>query len=167
MIKIDSSSLIYLIKLDLLELIKKLYKTIIITPKVKTEVVDQGKKNNYPDAYVAESLINNGKISLHEVPTNLIIPQIKKIHQAELELIHFAHDENCIVLIDDTIAQRYASTLGLTFRTIPFLLVELLQQQLITGSEFDIYLNKIVSLMNLHPKDLLYLQKCKEVLVSL
>jgi len=162
MIKIDSSSLIYLIKLDLVDLTKKLYSEIALTPKIEEEVVVKGKKNNHTDAFVAESLLVRGKLSLHQPQTAL--PIVSKIHPAEIEILYTAKEQNCIVLIDDLPAQRYAISLGLSFRTVPFLLVELFEQKIITSQEFDKYFEQIISIMNLPPKDILYLQKCKEVL---
>lgn len=164
MIKIDSSSLIFLIKLDLFDYIIRLYEEIAISPEVKIEVVDQGKKNNYADAFVVESLINHDKIKIHNLPSTYILPSIKKIHSGELEIIYSAYEENCIIIIDDIQAQRYASTLGLSFRTVPFLLIELLEKKLITEVEFETIFHKTITLMNLPPKEILYILKCKELL---
>ncbi len=162
MIKIDSSSIIYLIKLDLIDPALKLYSEIALTPKIKEEVIEKGKKNNHPDAFVAESLLNHNKLALHQPQTNL--PVVSKIHPAEIEILHAAREQNCIVFIDDLPAQRYAISLGLSFRTVPFLLVELLEHKIITNLEFDKYFEHVISIMNLPPKDVLYLLKCKEVL---
>lgn len=87
------------------------------------------------------------------------------MHSGELEILYCAHEEKCIIIIDDIQAQRYASTLGLSFRTVPFLLIELLEQKIITEGEFETFFNKIIVLMNLPPKEILYLQKCKELLI--
>ena len=164
MIKIDSASLIYLVKLDLFEYLTRLDPKIAISPEVKVEVVDQGKQNNYADAFVVESLLNHNKILIHNLPQNYILPSIKKMHSGELEVIHCAYEEKCKVIIDDVQAQRYAATLGILFRTVPFLLVELLEQEIITSAEFETFLQRMISLMNLAPKEILYLQKCKELL---
>ena len=61
MIKLDSCSLIYLVKADLLPLAKKLYKKVLITDSVYHEVVVEGKSSSHPDALIAQAEITRKK----------------------------------------------------------------------------------------------------------
>lgn len=53
----NATPLIYLGRIDQVELLKKLYKKIYITPSVKQEVIDKGKEMGYSDAVKTEKFL--------------------------------------------------------------------------------------------------------------
>ena len=67
MIKIDASSLIYSLKLDWIDSLKKLYEDLVITASIYQEVILKGKKKGKPDAFIGEKLINQKIIQVHQV----------------------------------------------------------------------------------------------------
>lgn len=60
--KLDSNALIYLTKIDIIEIIAKFYSPINITRTIYQEVVVVGKIKGYSDAFIIDSYISKGKI---------------------------------------------------------------------------------------------------------
>ena len=113
MIKINGSSLIYSIKLNLINEIKELYKEIIISPTVKREVIDQGKKKGKPDALVAENYLHQNKIKIH-TPSNIL--KDLNLGKGETEIISLAIEEKSPCMIDDIKAQKIGIKLNINLK---------------------------------------------------
>ena len=61
-IKLDASSLIYLVKAGSLDLIGDLYQEVIITGAVYQEAVIEGKRRGHPDAFAIERAVADGRV---------------------------------------------------------------------------------------------------------
>jgi len=61
-IKLDASSLIYLAKAGILDLIADLYQEVIITGAVYQEAVIEGKRRGHPDAFMIERAVADGRV---------------------------------------------------------------------------------------------------------
>ena len=67
---LDACTLIYMIKANLThDFINICDSDIVIDKEVYTEVVDNGKSNNYPDAFTAEKFLIDNKIPI--IPTDI------------------------------------------------------------------------------------------------
>lgn len=88
---LDACTIIYLIKANLQdEFIKISNVNIVIDKEVYTEVVENGKKNSYPDALIAEKFLIENKIPI--IPTD-----IKKY----LYLFRDYGETSCFILAKD------------------------------------------------------------------
>jgi len=115
MIVSNSGPLIHLAKIDRLRLIKELFGEVIIPHEVKLEVIDRGKDEGMADAFLIESELDNGWIIEYELKD----PRVKEIAEragiepGEASAIMLAKKRNCLILIDDLAARRFAHGLGL------------------------------------------------------
>lgn len=75
-IKLDASSLIYLVKAGLLDLIADLYQEVIITGAVYQEAVIEGKRRGHPDAFAIERAAADGRVH---------VIQSEGLHTAQLD----------------------------------------------------------------------------------
>src|SRR3989344_8510670 len=112
MIVSNATPLIYLAKINRLELLQKLFGKIIISEEVKKEVVDEGKKRSANDAVIIEQAIIAGWITVHKTK---IIEMPILIDLGEQATISLAKNKEIpIVLIDEISARTAAKLLGLT-----------------------------------------------------
>ncbi|MHA1275789.1 MAG: hypothetical protein ACTSQI_01130 [Candidatus Helarchaeota archaeon] len=161
MIKIDSCSLIYSIKLDILDKIQRVYEEIIISPTVKTEVIDQGKIKQKPDAFIAENLLNQKKVKVHS-PKSLV--KNFNLGLGEIEIFSLAIDENCPCLIDDIRAQKLGITLGINLKSIPIILLELFKKDIISKDEYLNYIERYGRIVNSSQVEIWFYKKVGELI---
>jgi len=146
MLKIDSSSLICIIKLRLFDLFTRLYKEIIISPTVKKEVVDDGLSRGKPDAIVIHQHILQKRIQIHE-PSNVI--QDLNLGIGETEIISLSIEENCPCMLDDSKAQRIGIRLQVDLKSTPIFLLELLKNGYLDSQSYEFYIDEYGKMVNL------------------
>jgi predicted nucleic acid-binding protein len=141
----DSSSLIYLTKIQVKELLPNLG-LINISPIVKIELINSPDK--YPDAKILNQNVEH-KI-IHEIKEDKIrLPLNENLGSGELETIELSIKRNGIPVIDDKQAFNYARGRGLKPITSEIILISLVQQGVISKPEFEIKLNKLASIKSL------------------
>ena len=114
MIVSNSSPLIHLAMIGRLDLLKLLFDRVFIPSTVKMEVVDRGKEEGKADAFLIEGEIENGWIVVEDPGYSAEdIADSAGIDAGEAEAIMLARSRQCLVLIDDLAARRFASGLGL------------------------------------------------------
>ncbi|MHA1797418.1 MAG: hypothetical protein ACTSVY_03125 [Candidatus Helarchaeota archaeon] len=146
MIKIDSSSLIYVTKLKLFDLLVKFYKDIIISPAVKREVIDDGLKRRKADAIIIQQFLIQEKIRIHK-PVKLI--QNLNLGIGETEIISLSIEENCPCMLDDIKAQRIGIGLQLELKSTPIFLLELLKNGHLDLQSYELYIDEYGKMVNL------------------
>ncbi len=161
MIKVDSASLIYSLKMDYLEILGKLYKEIIITKSVFEEVIVKGKEKNKSEAFIGEELINKKKIQVHERAEKVME---LRLGLGESEIIQNSLSYGCPCIIDDKKAKKRAGALNLDVKCIPLSLLEAYKSNLIDNASFDGYLNKWIKYANPSYDEIYFIKKFKEVL---
>lgn len=110
----NSGPLIHLAKIDKLILLKELFGKVFVSPQVKTEVVNAGKKEGMADAFLIEGEIENGWIIVDEDIGN--VEDIAKnvgIDEGEAAAILLARKMEKPILLDDLASRRFATGLGL------------------------------------------------------
>ncbi len=135
MIKIDSCSLIYLVKSDLLSLAIELYEEVRITDSVYDEVIVQGKRAGYPDAAMAEAEVQRKKIKIVRSKAKKE-PSLASLGCGESDTIAEARAESCPALVDDSRAKIVARKLKVPFLSVDIMLIEALARKKITMDEF-------------------------------
>ncbi len=161
MIKLDSCSLIYSIKIDIFDALKSLYSKIIISPTVKEEVIDSGKLKDFSDALIAEEKLNLGLIKIHS-PKSML--QNIKLGKGETEILSLALEEQCPCLIDDIKAQKAGLNLKVDLKSTILILLELLKQKIITLTEYHSSLRKYGIIANLSHLELWFYEKLGDFL---
>ena len=112
----NSGPLIHLARIGRLNLLRQLFGTVAIPVDVKIEVVDRGKEEGVADAFLIESEIRAGWIVIEEIDTSDSIKEIAEsagIEIGETAAIMLARRKNCMILLDDLAARRFAIGLGL------------------------------------------------------
>ncbi len=160
MIKPDACSLIYAIKLGIIENIQHNFQDVIISPGVKEEVIDRGKKKGHPDAFVAEQLLNQKKLEVHAPKDPLVLPNLGK---GEVETITLAQEEKCTCIIDDTRAQKVGINLGVELTSIPLIMLTCLKQGGLSPEVYAEKIEKYARMMNISQTELWYLKKLGEL----
>ncbi len=138
----NSTVLIYLAKLNRLDLLKDLG-VIIIPEAVKHEVVDQGKPHNHSDAFLVEKAINDGWIKVRKSNPLKELEEIG-IDKGELEAISLAYELKKEILLDQTHARLAANIVGLKPKGTIFVLLKALKRNKITYDEYIDYLEELI-----------------------
>ena len=149
----NSSPLIFLAKINQLNLLFALFDKIFIPQAVFQEVVVTGKRNGQLDAFLVEEQIIEGKIEIREYDTTKVkFPHLKNhaLHPGELEAIHLALSlSEDVILLDDEEARVFARTLGLQVKGTLGLLIDFKKSALIDQKKSLEMLQQLNSLMYL------------------
>jgi len=134
----NSGPLIHLARIDLLNLLKKLFGKVVIPIDVRIEVVNRGKEEGAVDAFLIESEIRDGWIVIEEIITDDSVKEIAKsvgIDIGESAAIMLARRKKCPILLDDLAARRFATGLGLEVAGSIGVLIRSTKNQKLSKSE--------------------------------
>jgi predicted nucleic acid-binding protein len=130
----DSMVLIHLAKSGLLKEACIMFEHVIIPPAVHREVVERGIAADYPDAYVVQSLEEEGQIRVVTVK-NKLLAELKKygLQGGELEAVtlYFQEKTDLIASNDDKV-RKLRLILDLKLVSSPEIILMLAKQYIIT-----------------------------------
>jgi len=114
----DAGPLIHLAQTSKLNLLKKVFKKVIITPNVKREAVDEGVKLGHSDAQIIGKAIEEGWIIVEDFPKRLSLAskrlaEDEGISRADAETLLFAREKKAEVLVDEKALSNLARMFGL------------------------------------------------------
>ena len=161
MIKIDSSSLIILLKMNFFDVLINLYNQLIITGAVYQEVIVNGKKKDKQEAIIGEKLIKEEKIKIHVINEELMD---LKLGIGETEIIHNSINNKSSCVIEDKKAKKVAEKFNLDVKTIPIFILEAYKKKIIDNSDFENYLIKWVKYTSPSYEEVYFIKKIKELL---
>ena len=140
----DSSSLIYLGKIELLEKIGRLPGNKFISEEVYREVVEKGVEKNEPEADYINNLIEN-KIFFVRKNT---VTRFSENHLsvADASVLNLAIELNGIAIIDESYARNIAKSSGIERRGSIYVILKMVKNKLINKEEAVFCLNKIIDL---------------------
>lgn len=137
----NTTPLTYLAKLNKIDLIKNLYKKILIPQEVYQEII-KGKESGKNEVFLIENLINERFIQVKE--TEEIKKEIKSLHIGELKAINLCFQENIKdILIDDKEAYEICKLFKLNPIRTTALLLEFTKKNFIKKNEFKDLLIKL------------------------
>jgi predicted nucleic acid-binding protein len=155
----NSTPLIYLAKVNKLDLLKSLFNEVFIPQEVKNEVVDKGKMLGKKDAYLVEKAINEGWLKV--LTTDTVTVSIE-LYTGEITALSLAKKLGLKeVLIDEASGRAAARLLDLTPRGTLFILLKALQKEEIDQDEFLEVLNQLLK-EGFRLKEEVYLEALKE-----
>ena len=144
MIAIDSSSLILLAKIDMLDIVlKNLAQKMVITPNVFEESTI---KKDVFDAKLIERRIAEKNIEIRKIKNKPPYHKIKDdfgIWRGEAESAVLCMENNIGLIIDDKKAIKACKILKIPFTTVANLLIGLYKKDLITKKEITLSLDKL------------------------
>ncbi|MFQ6124654.1 MAG: hypothetical protein ACE5R6_08635 [Candidatus Heimdallarchaeota archaeon] len=130
----NAAPLIYLAKIGKLDLLKKIFREVIIPEEVKIEVVNKGKVLGKKDAYIVENAVNKGWLNVQSTdPLELPI----KLDPGEVATISLAKKLKISeVLVDEVSARTATRLLGLKPLSTLFVLLKSLEKKELNLDEF-------------------------------
>jgi predicted nucleic acid-binding protein len=136
MLILDSTAIVFAVKLDYLENIKRIWKDICLPESVKIEVVDKGLKAGYEDASLIDRLIKRGVIKVIKIEDKVtLLLNAFNIHIAEAHSILLALKYNGILITDDKHARSAAKALGVRVFGSISLIVKLAEEKCMEKSK--------------------------------
>jgi predicted nucleic acid-binding protein len=148
MIVSNAGPLIHLARIGRLNLLKKLFKSVVIPKTVKIEVIDKGKEKGAADAFLIESEV--GQWIIVEEDINGKVKEIARragIEIGEAIAIMLAREKELPVLIDDSAARRFANGMGLEVIGSAGVLIKATKEGIITKKEALDGLEKLAKVM--------------------
>lgn len=123
---LDTTALIFLAKLTLLDEIGRVF-SIVVTPEVAEEAT---RKQELPDARYIKQLLDGQKMRIDKASSKktAILKKEWGIGKGESSALNLALSKNMVFVTDDYAAMRVAKTLNIAFATTPLLIVELCNQ---------------------------------------
>ncbi|KXA90954.1 hypothetical protein AKJ63_01510 [candidate division MSBL1 archaeon SCGC-AAA259D18] len=122
MIVSDASPLIYLAKINRLDLLYDIFETVHIPERVRVEVVDRGKELGESDALIIENAIESGWIEVSQVEPLKVPIELEEGEIAALSLAKRMGIEE--VLVDEVPARKAARMLDLRPRGTLYVLLK-------------------------------------------
>ena len=144
----NSTPLIYLTKVGLSEVFDGLKEEKLTSPKVKREVVDEGKRKGVPDAVVLEKMSRNNVFRIVEPKDNEFLSRLletKGLHVTDAEILTVAPERKGLAVIDDEVARKTARVYGISYVGTPYVLMRAVLERLITKEKAKLAVNEMVS----------------------
>ena len=144
----NSTPLIYLTKVGLSEVFDGLKEEKLTSPKVKREVVDEGKRKGVPDAVVLEKMSRNNVFRIVEPKDNEFLSRLletKGLHVTDAEILTVAPERKGLAVIDDEVARKTARVYGISYVGTPYVLMRAVLERLITKERAKLAVNEMVS----------------------
>ena len=145
----NSTPLIYLAKVGLLPLLKKLPHERLTTAGVKREVVDVGKEKAAKDAFIIEEAIQKGVLKIAKITDKVFLQTLSKIpelHLTDAEVLALAKEIEGIAVVDDRVAREIAKIYRIEHGGTIFILALLIARGLITKAAARTALDDMISL---------------------
>lgn len=144
----DSGPLIHLAQINKLQILQKLFGTILVTPNVKVEVVDEGIRRKCPDAKVIAEAFKDGWIMVETLPAHVLkqaanLADGEGISPADAEVILLSEKKKALFLSDDAALLRIAEMYGLKIWDTWSLLLEALSSSLMTLTDLEASVNEL------------------------
>lgn len=147
MIISNSCPLIYLTKINKLDLLKILFKEISIPKEVYEEVVVKGLEGNFLDALKVKNSIKENWIKVENIKiTKEMSEFISEIDIGEISVINLARNiKPKLLLIDDASARAIAESFGFEVKGTLYILLKAYKHKLMTKDEIKLSLKDLVS----------------------
>jgi predicted nucleic acid-binding protein len=137
----DTSPLIWLAKTRKINLLRLLFKEIIIPKEVYEEAVEKGLEHGFSDAITIKECVNQGWIKLSKLkPTDhdliqRIYEHAFEIHQGEAQAIVLAREMSSLLLIDESAGRALAEAWGLKVKGTIYVIMSALRNGLIDQTD--------------------------------
>jgi predicted nucleic acid-binding protein len=154
---LDACTVIYLIKAKLFKQIINLVEyPVVIDSNVNQEVVIEGKAYSYPDAFEAESVLNEFRIPIISIDVSKDISRFNDSGETSCFLLA---QEQGVCITSDERAYRKLLNENVKVMRLDTFYYEKFRQNQINKSEFLLILNKLESVYATKPKSILFFMK--------
>ncbi|MFB6362078.1 MAG: DUF3368 domain-containing protein [Halobacteriales archaeon] len=123
----DATPLIYLARVDRLDIVECLEGPRVIPQRVHEEVVEAGLEQGYPDARRIERAIETGRFGMVAVETTPLADRLQtnpNLSDADVAVLAHAAANDGTAVMDETYGRDVASTEGVPTRGTAYLIVK-------------------------------------------
>lgn len=134
----DATPLIYLAKVDRLELVQQLDELCVIPERVYGEVVKTGIEHGYPDARRIERSVEDDLFEVVTVEDTAFMSRLQQnpnLSDADVAVLACAAVHEDVAVMDETYGRNVAATEGITTRGTAYLILLLATQEVISVDE--------------------------------
>lgn len=134
----DATPLIYLAKIDRLELLGSLPTSCRVPEPVYDEVVIRGLEEGHPDARRLEQTVDDGVVETAPVPDSEIYDRLQRndrLSDADVAVLAVADSHDGTAIMDEQYGRDVADTEGILTRGTAYLVLWLLNEDYLTGDE--------------------------------
>lgn len=134
----DATPLIYFAKIERLEILEDVSRTCVVPDPVYTEVVTRGIEENHPDARRVERAAEDGLLERVSVPESAMFDRLRRndnLSTADAAVLAVADARGGTAIMDETYGRDVADTEGIPTRGTAYLVIWLLKEDQISGSE--------------------------------
>ncbi|MBI2631383.1 DUF3368 domain-containing protein [Candidatus Pacearchaeota archaeon] len=144
----DSSSLIYLGKIKILDRLKFLKSDKIIPLEVYKEVVEKGFERMEYEAKIIDELIKERLFVIKKGKQEQIeaFKSISFLSKADKEILAIAREIKAIAIIDETYANSIAETFGIKCHGSIYLILLMVKNKVFRKKEAIEYINRMIQL---------------------
>lgn len=128
MLVLNATPLIYLSKVERLELLSELDEELVIPTSVHREVVVAGQERGESDARRVAKLLEEGTIDLVEAPSRSLaagFEESENLHEAERDVLLLADEHEATAILDERYGRGIARSEGIDHGGTLFVLLEL------------------------------------------
>lgn len=147
MIISNATPLIYLAKLGKIEILKKIFKKIVIPKKVYEEIV-KGKEQGFTDSLIIERAIKGKWIEVRQVKEQEDLLKFSpELDIGEVAVLSLAlKSKPHLILIDDASARAVAESFGFNVKGTIYILLRAYKKKILKKSEIKELIEKLISL---------------------
>lgn len=138
MLVFDATPLIYLAKVDRLELVQRLDESCVIPELVHAEVVETGVEQGYPDARRIERGVEDDVFEVITVEDTEFVSRVQRnsnLSDADVAVLACAAAYDGVAVMDETYGRDVAATEGITTRGTAYLVLLLAARETIGTDE--------------------------------
>lgn len=156
----------YLAKLGEIELLKKLFKKVVVPDEVYEEVVLKGKEGGFLDSLIIEKAVKDGWLQVKKVRSDAdVLRFAPELDAGEVEVLCLARKikpRPDLLLIDDASARAIAESFGFSVKGTLYVILMAFRKGLLTKNEAKEHIDKLV-LVGFRISQEIYLQLIKEL----
>ena len=140
-IVIDSSTLISLAKVNMIEILEKIGGEILCPEEVYNECVEEGIVKGHPDAIIIKRLFNKNEISIKKIERPKKFKGLSGVDSRVLSLA--IQEEAGYLFVDDTKLARRAEFEGFEVRGSPDILLRMQNKKIINREEYTCLIKEL------------------------
>ncbi len=145
---LNSTPLIYLAKIGLIDILSKLKAYKITSSSVKHEVVDRGRAMGAPEAEALSKLFNEKAITLMQPKDQAFLKglfTIKGLAVADAEVLALAKEQKGVAILDDKLARNTAKVHSIPYAGTAHILIWAIEENLITKKQAKNSLDEMIA----------------------
>jgi len=158
----DACSLIYLTKIEIKSKLPLLGEILVSRTVIKESTTEEEK---FKEAKTIKNNLEREKIKESKIKIKNIF-STENLGRGEKEVIEICSKSTHIPVTDDQKAFNFALSLGLTPKTSEIILLDLLNENIITYEEFNNYFKKLAKIKLLKPEIINFFRKKAKTIIK-